>query len=213
MRSFTVFPTVDDLAARAADLVADRIRVARATRLVLAGGTSPRKTYALLSGMALPWGRVTVLFGDERCVPPWDAESNYRMAAETLLHKVHPATVHRMPAELGPDAGAAAYAPVVAAGRLDLVLLGIGPDGHTASLFPGHPALGADGYAVGVRGAPKPPPDRVSLTLRALREAERVIVLVSGADKVDAVRRAKAGEVPAGMIEHAEWLVSHEAAG
>ncbi len=213
MRSFTVFPNVDDLAARAADIVADRIRVAPATRLVLAGGTSPKKTYAALAGMPLPWGRVTILFGDERCVPAWDPDSNYRMAAETMLQKVHPATVHRIPAELGPDAGAAAYAPIVAAARLDLVLLGIGPDGHTASLFPGDPALGADGYAAGVHRAPKPPPERVTLTLRALREAERVIVLVSGADKIDAVRLAQAGRVPAGMIAHAEWLVSKEAAG
>jgi 6-phosphogluconolactonase len=213
VRSFTVIPTPDELAARAAAIVAERVRGAPRTRLVLAGGTSPKRCYALLSDMELPWGRVTILFGDERCVPPWHEDSNYRMAAETLLHKAHPATVHRMPAELGPEEGAKAYDPIVAAARLDLVLLGIGPDGHTASLFPGNAALNSQGCAVGVHGAPKPPPERVSLTLRALREAERVLVLVSGADKVEAVRKAKAGTVPAGMIEHAEWLVARESAG
>ena len=162
--------------------------------------------------MDLPWGRVTVLFGDERCVPPSDADSNFRAAAEALLDRAAPATVHRIPGELGPEAAAALYEPLVAAGPLDLVLLGIGPDGHTASLFPGHPALDAPGLVAAVRGAPKPPPERVTLTLRALRGATRVIFLVSGSDKRDAVRRAQAGLVPAGMIPDAEWLISRDAA-
>ena len=117
-----------------------------------------------------------------------------------------------MAAELGPEEAAARYEALVAAAPMDLVLLGIGPDGHTASLFPGNAALGASTYVVAVHGAPKPPSDRVTLTLRALREARRVIVLVAGRDKADAVRRAMAGEVPAGMIPGAEWLVTRDAA-
>ena len=95
---------------------------------------------------------------------------------------------------------------------LDLVLLGVGEDGHCASLFPGNPALGAPGWAVAVHGAPKPPPDRVSLTLGCLRNARRVIFVATGAAKANAVRRAMAGEVPAGMIPGAEWVVDREAA-
>jgi 6-phosphogluconolactonase len=185
-----------------------------ARTLVLAGGSTPRRCYELLAGMPVTWGRVTILFGDERCVPPDHPDSNYWMARLSLIDSVFPASVHRMPAELGPAEGARLYDPVVGSLQpLDLVLLGIGPDGHTASLFPGHPALEAEGWVVGVEGAPKPPPQRVSLTLRALRSARRVIFLVSGADKAEAVRRARQGAVPSGMIEGAQWLLDTAAAG
>src|SRR5215469_11228178 len=103
--------------------------------LVLTGGTSPRRAYELLAELPVPWGRVSVLFGDERCVPALDPESNYRMAKETLLDRVNPATVYRIPGELGPDAGADAYASVVAeVSPFDFVLLGVGEDGHVNSL-------------------------------------------------------------------------------
>jgi 6-phosphogluconolactonase len=185
-----------------------------ARTLVLAGGSTPRRCYELLAGMPVTWGRVTILFGDERCVPPDHPDSNYWMARLSLIDSVFPASVHRMPAELGPAEGARLYDPVVGSLQpLDLVLLGIGPDGHTASLFPGHPALEAEGWVVGVEGAPKPPPQRVSLTLRALRSARRVIFLVSGADKAEAVRLARQGAVPSGMIEGAQWLLDTAAAG
>lgn len=153
-----------------------------------------------------------VFFPDERCVPPFDAESNFAMVDKVLLRQAAPASVHRMAGELGAEEAARRYDPLVAAAPLDLALLGIGPDGHTASLFPGNIALQATTHVAPVHGAPKPPPDRVTLTLRALREARRVIVLVSGGDKADAVRRAMAGEVPAGMIPGAEWLVTRDAA-
>ena len=162
--------------------------------------------------MDLPWGRVSVFFGDERCVGPFDPESNYELARTALLQHVAPASVNRMAAELGPDEAARRYEPLVAAAPLDLVLLGIGPDGHTASLFSGNAALDATTYVAPVFGSPKPPPERVTLTFRALREARRVVVLASGGDKAEAVRRALAGEVPAGMIAGAEWLVTREAA-
>ena len=209
-----VLATAGDVASAAAALVAETVRSRRLewTRLVLAGGSTPKRCYELLSQMPLPWGSVSILFGDERCVPPTDPDSNYRMADETLLHRVHPGLVHRIPAELGADDAARLYEPVVAMAPLDLVLLGVGPDGHTASLFPGNEALNARGLVVGVHGAPKPPPDRVTLTLRALRMAKRVVVLATGADKRDAVRKGLEGTVPSGMIAGAEWLVSADAA-
>ena len=208
-----VLEDAEEVAAAAAELVADAVRDGLRT-LVLAGGSTPRRAYQLLAAAPLEWGRVAVLFGDERCVPPDDPESNYRMAKLELLDRVHPGTVHRMPAELGAETAAALYdATVRGLSPLDLVLLGIGPDGHTASLFPGHPALGGGGCAVAVHGAPKPPPDRVSLTLATLRAARRVVLLVAGADKAAALRLAQRGEVPAGMLPGARFLVDRAAAG
>ena len=197
----------------AAETVAAALQDDGARSLVLTGGTTPRQMYGLLSELPVEWGRVTLLFGDERCVPPTDAASNYRMAKETLLTRVDAGGVLRIPGELGAEDAAALYDGVV--GRLqplDLVLLGIGEDGHCASLFPGHPALNAIGWAVPVHDAPKAPPDRVSLTLGCLRNARRVIFLVTGTGKADAFRRAQAGEVPAGMIPGAEWIVDRAAA-
>ncbi len=207
-----VLDGAEEVAAAAADLVAADIEGGLRT-LVLAGGSTPRRAYELLAERPLPWGRVAALFGDERCVPPEDPESNYWMAHEVLLRRVHPGTVHRMPGELGAEVAATLYDGIVQAlSPLDLVLLGMGPDGHTASLFPGHPELQSGGCAVAVHGAPKPPPDRVSLTLGALRAARRVVVIVTGADKAEGLRSAQRGEVPAGFIPGAEFLVDRAAA-
>ena len=209
----TVHDDAESVARAAARIVVDTIRGAERTRLALAGGSTPRRCHELLATMPdLPWERVAIFFGDERCVPPDSPDNNYRMAADTLLDRVRAGSVHRIAGELGAEVAAAAYEPLVAVAPLDLILLGIGPDGHTASLFPGSAALGAAGYVTAVHGAPKPPPDRVSLTLRALREARRVVFLVAGADKKDAVRLAQLGTVPAGLISNAEWLVAKDAA-
>jgi 6-phosphogluconolactonase len=210
---FTILDTAEDVAAAAAADIASTLSDG-ARSLVLAGGTTPRRCYELLAHLDVAWGRVSVLFGDERCVHADHPESNYRMAREALLDHVAPATVYRIPAELGPDEAAGLYAHVVAAvAPLDIVLLGVGEDGHTASLFPGHPALNASGLAVGIRDSPKPPPQRVTLTLPALRAARRVIILATGVGKADAVARAKRHEVPSGMIAGARWLIDRAAAG
>jgi 6-phosphogluconolactonase len=207
-----VVADAEAVAQLAAETVAAAIRDGTRS-LVLTGGTTPRRMYGLLAGMELAWGRVSLLFGDERCVPPGDIESNYRLVKETLLTGIDAGAVLRIPGELGAEEAASIYDALV--GRmqpLDLVLLGIGEDGHCASLFPGHPALAAEGWAVPVHNAPKPPPDRVSLSLGCLRNARRVIFMVTGAGKADAFRKAQAGAVPAGMIAGAEWIVDREAA-
>lgn len=210
---FSVLDAPEDVAAAAAADIAATIADGART-LVLAGGTTPRRCYEILSGMDVEWGRVTILFGDERCVRPDHPDSNYRMAREALLDRVAPATVHRMPAELGPEEGAELYSHVVASlAPLDIVVLGVGEDGHTASLFPAHPAVHAKGWAIGIRDAPKPPAQRVTLTMPALLGARHVIILATGAGKADAVAKAKRGEVPSGMIAGARWLIDHEAAG
>ena len=212
MSEFTVLATAEEVAEAAAAEIADVLRGGAQT-LVLAGGTTPKRCYELLAELDVQWGRVTVLFGDERCVPPDHPDSNYRMVKESLLDRVAPATVYRMPAELGPDEGADAYAEVVAnVAPLDLVLLGVGEDGHVASLFPGHPLLRASGLTAGIRDSPKPPPERVTLTLEAIRGAGRVLIIATGAGKADAVALARRGETPSGMIAGARWLIDRAAA-
>jgi len=165
-------------------------------RIVLAGGGTPEAAYRLLVGADTDWSRWEIYFGDERCLPVDDAERNSLMAARALLGPVAipAANVHSIPAEHGAEAAAKAYQPVIrAALPFDLVLLGIGEDGHTASLFPGqqHPA----GQLVhAVHNAPKPPPDRVSLSAGALSEAREVLILATGAGKRAAIKAWRTGE-------------------
>ena len=213
MAEFVVLATAEEVAESAAAEIAEALR-AGARTLVLTGGTSPRRCYELLSELDVEWGRVSILFGDERCVPPLDPESNYRMAKESLLDRVHPATVYRIPAELGPDEGADLYAEVVAnSAPLDIVLLGVGEDGHVNSLFPGHKALKSEALTVGIHDSPKPPPQRVTMTFEAIRDAGRVIIIATGAGKAQAIAMARRGETPSGMIAGARWLIDRAAAG
>ena len=213
MAEFQVLATAEDVAGAAAREIADALR-GGGHSFVLAGGTTPKRCYELLAAMDVPWGRVAVLFGDERCVAADDPDSNYLMARDTLLARVSPATVYRMPGELGPDEGARAYAAAVRhVSPFDLVLLGVGEDGHIASLFPNHPVLKAQGLTAGVHDSPKPPPERITLTLGAIRAARRVIILATGAGKAAAVAMARRGESPSGMITGARWLLDRAAAG
>ena len=209
--NLSVLPDEEAAAQAAAEALAADLR--GGGTFVLAGGSTPRRCYELMASLPVPWARVTILFGDERCVGPHDAGSNYLMARRAFLDQVSPASVHRIAGELGPEEAAARYDRVVAALRpLDVVLLGVGEDGHTASLFPGAPTLDAHGSAIPVFDSPKPPPERVSLTLEALREGRRVYFLTTGAAKQDAIRQAERGEVPSGMIPQAHWFVDREAA-
>ena len=213
MAEFVILATAEEVAEAAAAEIAEALRDGAKT-LVLTGGTTPKRCYELLSTLDVEWGRVAVLFGDERCVPPDHPDSNYRMAKETLLDRVMPATIYRIPAELGPEEGADEYAEVVAnVAPLDFVLLGVGEDGHIGSLFPGHPALHADGMTIGIHDSPKPPPERVTITLEAIRDAGLVMILATGKGKADAVAMARRGESPSGMIASARWLIDRAAAG
>jgi 6-phosphogluconolactonase len=177
--------------------------------LALSGGSTPKRTYELLAGALASWDGVEIWFADERCVPPEDEESNYRMAAETLLRAaaIDPARIHRMVGELGPEKGALDYADALqarvapdASGLpvLDVIALGIGPDGHIASLFPGAPTLdsGERAICVGVHDSPKPPPQRITLSLAVLRAARRCVLLATGAGKADAISAALAEPTP-----------------
>ena len=200
--------TVCESAAEVATLAADRIEAAArgATRfhLMLAGGTTPRKAYEILAARALAWRGVELYFGDERCVPPDHEDSNYRMAREALLEPVLRAhgvdlapRVHRMRAE-EPDAdGAAAAYAMELPEKIDLLLLGMGQDGHNASLFPGSPAVSEQQRLVVPVVGPKPPPRRLTITPPVFARARAILVLVTGEDKAVMLRAALAAP-PAG---------------
>jgi 6-phosphogluconolactonase len=180
-------------------------------RLVLAGGSTPQQVYQILAQAAEDWTRWQLYFGDERCLPADHIERNSHMAtASWLNHVTIPAeNIHPIPAELGAEVAAERYAAVIKNARpFDLVLLGIGEDGHTASLFPGqHHAETETVHAI--HDAPKPPPDRVSLSRACLSDSHNVLVLVSGASKRAAVQRWQSGEdLPiAGITAHRRLIV------
>lgn len=172
---------------------------AAAGHIVLTGGSTPRAAYELAAAQEVDWSGCTLWFGDERCVGPADELSNYRLARESLLDRLPraPRAVHRMKGELGPWAGADDYEQAVRAdaASFDLLLLGLGPDAHCASLFPHSPALAErERLVVGVEQAGMEPlVPRVTLTLPAINGAQEVLFLVTGADKATAVARAFSG--------------------
>lgn len=235
-----VLPDVAAVQQAAAERVLDAAtaRVAAAGRfsLALSGGNTPRGLYQILAQEPLrskiPWSQIHVLWGDERYVPYDDPDSTYLMSRTALLdHVPIPADqIYPMPTSYAdPQEAAQVYSGHVQAlldaghGQIDLVLLGIGPDGHTASLFPHHPALDVadDALVVAVDGSPKPPPRRLTLTASALNRAALVMFLVAGADKAETVQRILRGPVqprdlPAQLIHpprgRVVWLLD-EAAG
>ena len=203
------------VAQRVAELATQAIAARGAFLVALAGGETPRRCYEKLRYLPVNWAHVQVYFGDERCLPAGDAQRNDRMAYDVLLSHVAipPANIHVIPAELGASEAAVRYAAKLShAAPLDLVLLGMGEDGHTASLFPGNPATGGKALAVPVSNAPKPPAERVSLDLGALNAARHKIFLVAGAGKRTALERILRGEpLPAARIFAAEWHLDRAA--
>lgn len=184
----------------------DAIRRHHAFDIVLAGGNTPRKLYRALRGEEADWAHWHIWFGDERCLPPDRPERNSRMARDEWLDRVPipAANVHPIPAERGAREAAALYARELrTVDAFDLVLLGLGEDGHTASLFPGHDWGVHDDSpdALAVFDAPKPPPERVSMGAHRLSRARSVLYLVEGAGKGDAVAAWKRGDaIPAASI-------------
>jgi len=231
-----VHEDADVLVHAVASRLINRIADAQAQRgeasIVLTGGRVAARVYAdvLASKIqgVVDWSKVDFWWGDERFLPPGDPERNETQAREAFLDRlpVDPARVHPMAAAgvvETPEEAAALYAAELtkaAGGKgvpvFDLLLLGIGEDGHVASLFPGNTALEAEGAAVGVRNSPKPPPERVSLTMSAINSATAAWVIASGAGKAEAVDEALSKrELPAGRVEaqgHTRWLVDKDAA-
>ena len=206
---------VDDPVSVCAQAMVSAARGRRGAHIALSGGSSPRAVYELAAHAPDAFEHVTFWFGDDRCVPPTDEDSNFRMATETLLDPLERAGVrpvcHRIPDEGGPEVAALAYERLLReAGppTFDLILLGIGPDGHTLSLFPGQPSVSErDRLVVGVPEAGMEPyVPRVSMTLPALALATKVILLAIGAAKAPALARAfghdaaPSTDVPASLV-------------
>lgn len=200
-----VSASVAEAQREAAELLAEHARAGG--HVALSGGSTPIPAYQAAARLEPDWSRAEVWFADERCVPPDDERSNFRLVRENLLDRLDraPAAVHRVRGELSPDEAAEAYATELGGVVFDLALLGIGPDGHTASLFPNDPALDElHRLAVAVR---RPDVDRVTVTIPLLGASEPVVYLVAGAEKAAAVGRAFDGEpdraTPASLVRSA----------
>jgi 6-phosphogluconolactonase len=239
MRHIQIFPDPQSLAHAAAALFQESAANAIAQRgvftVALAGGSTPRLTYSLLAAepyrSQIEWAKIHFFWGDERCVPPDHPDSNYRMAREALLSHVPVASdhVHRMQGENPDAAGAAAayeseihavFGPVDLP-KFDLVLLGLGPDGHTLSLFPGSAALGEDHALVVANWVEKFRTWRITMTARLVNHAARILFQVEGDDKASPLREVlhgayDPGKYPAQLIRPTEgecyWFVDQRAA-
>lgn len=204
-----------------ADALARAAKGGERVTLALAGGSTPAPVYRWLAQAGdVPWDRVEVFFGDERCVPPDHPESNYRMARETLLEPlgIAPERVHRMKGEMeDSDAAASEYARLLPE-RLTVLLLGIGSDGHTASLFPGAPTLHeTERRVVPARAPSGKVPARLTVTPPVVDAADRIYVLARGSRKADAVARALEGawepdQCPAQLARRGVWILDRDAA-
>lgn len=214
--------------ASAAEWIAEAVRAAAAAlgrcRLALAGGSTPEPVYRLLAespfSRRVPWDRLEIFFGDERAVPPAHPESNYGMVRDALLACVPiPETqIHRMEAERADREAAAAEYAALLEEPLDLLVLGMGPDGHTASLFPEAAALGERERRVVVVSGSKPPNPRLTITPPVIAAARDVLVLVAGAEKAATVARALEGPfapraIPAQLARRGCWFLDRAAAG
>ena len=215
-----------EFAAKAAEAIEEHGRFA----VVLAGGSTPKAMYGILArdySDSIDWSKVHVFFGDERTVPPDHEDSNYRMAREALLDHIRVGSVHRMRCELTPDEAAAAYEEQLREffgseelPRFDLILLGIGGDGHTASLFPETPALEVRDRWVVANPVPKLDTIRTTLTIPVINAARSVAFLVAGEDKAEALKEILEGDAdprkyPARLIQPPggpDWMLDRAAA-
>lgn len=187
---------------------AERLAAAaqRGGDVAFSGGSTPRRAYELAASLEQDWSRVDAWLADERCVPPDDERANVGLLRETLVARTaRPPRVHPVDTALGPQDAAAVYDAELRAATLELAFLGIGADGHTASLYPGEPSLSAsERRAVWVEARLEPWVDRVTMTVSMLSAAREVVFLVMGADKAEATRRAFADppspETPASLV-------------
>lgn len=220
MKNFNIYTDPEAVAQAAADYLFKQIKTCVAKKdichVVLPGGSTPARCLKLLAEKPLPWKNIHWYPGDERCYPVGHAERNDTMINAKLFSQQQNTdeNFHPIPAELGPEQGALTYAALLnATTGMDIVVLGMGEDGHTASLFPGNVALDDPRSAVPVYDAPKPPLDRISLGLNTLKNAGESVVIATGSGKREVLIKLKDGEVlPVGMVEPDIWFADEAAA-
>lgn len=223
IRSFApgdlVSGAAEQLAAHIAEVIAERGRC----RFGLAGGSTPRKVYQELATMPVSWADVQLFWGDDRCVPPDHENSNYKMASDALVSRISipEDNVFRIAGEDSPADAARKYATVLGDEPIDILMLGMGDDGHTASLFPGEADLSSDDRVIAAN-SPVAPHDRVTLTMKAINESRAVYFLIAGAKKADRLAEIEAQiaggtpQLPSAFVQPTSgqliWLVDTDAA-
>ena len=219
MHCFNIYKNAEQVAQAAANYVHQQVvhcvEQNGVCHVALPGGTTPARCLELLAETKLPWNDIHWYVGDERCYPVGHIERNDSMIRDRLWSrvKIPPHNQHIIHAECGAEDAAAQYTILLdSVGPLDIVLLGMGEDGHTASLFPGNPALDDTRAVVPVFNAPKPPADRVSLGVSTLKQAGQRIALVTGQTKRPTVHQIKAGvQLPINMIGMIHWFLDEAA--
>lgn len=185
--------------------------------VVVSGGSSIQHTLEHLANCDIPWSSVRLYMADERCLPRDDTFRNDAMIYKTLVQPVGIKSEHffQIPAELGPVEGAISYTRDIATVvQFDIALLGVGTDGHIASLFPNHPSIAADERVIAVKNSPKLPLDRVSVGLTMLRGSTHRIVVVAGEDKRDLIDRLNQGQIPpVALVNPTKWFLDSQVAG
>lgn len=218
MHKWFVYKEFEEAAKAAADFLASSILACieknDICHVILSGGNTPPRCLAYLVTKALPWDKVHWYPGDERCVPRGHADRNDVMLEQYLWSQIGTTNVHTMPTELGAEKAAVVYRDIIRdIEHFDIAFLGMGEDGHTASLFPGNAALDDPHSVVPVYNSPKPPRERVSLSMDTLRKTSLKMVLAGGETKADVIQRIKAGEqLPINCLGDIHWYIDKAAA-
>jgi 6-phosphogluconolactonase len=206
-----------DAARNVNELVAQIVSKRGVCSIVISGGSAIRHTLMHLIVCDVPWPSVRLYMADERCLPREDRDRNDAMINEVL---VQPAQIkseyfNQIPAELGPQKGAQSYARTLCSvDHFDIALLGVGPDGHIASLFPNHPSIENCDRVIAVENSPKFPPNRVSVGLTMLRGSTHRIVVVAGGEKSDLIARIQEGQKPpVALVDPTKWFLDSQVAG
>ncbi|MCW8910244.1 MAG: 6-phosphogluconolactonase [Gammaproteobacteria bacterium] len=219
MHQWNVYKTFDEASKAAADFIATQIQASIAQNnschVILPGGNTPAVCLSYLAKKFLPWNKVHWYPGDERCVPSGHADRNDVMLEKNLWSHLDDTHAHIIPAELGAEEAASVYRDMIShIKQFDIAFLGLGEDGHTASLFPDNKALNDTRSVVPVYHSPKPPAERVSLSMSTLRNTPCRIVLVGGPTKAEIIARIKQGEtLPINSLGDIYWYLDEAAVG
>lgn len=219
MHIWHIYKTFDQASKATADYIESLIKAAigenNTCHIVLPGGNSPKGSLSILAEKNLPWEKIHWYPGDERCYPKDHEDRNDAMLRKNLWSRLPTTNIHPMPAELGAEEAANVYRPIIdRIDAFDIVFLGVGEDGHTASLFPGNEALKNPLSVVPVHNSPKPPPDRVTLGMTVIKKAKERIILTGGEDKAEIIARIRSGEdLPVNRLGDIHWFIDEQASG